>query len=114
MILTSPCRNEIIIPIVIIHQPQHGIVELTAPLEGLNHITVCCYCSVGGIGVEGTDVAGGIIYLADVLREIPAVGVPRAIFLNGERSGGCCLRRIPEDVPHKRCVYASEVTTSDL
>ena len=52
--------------IVIIHQSQLGIVELAAPLDGLRYVTCCGYCSVGGVGVEGADVAGLAVDFTDV------------------------------------------------
>jgi len=47
----------------------------------------------GGIGVGSGDGAGGGIELADILGEIPAVGVPGAVDLNGQRAGGDRLIR---------------------
>lgn len=44
--------------------------------------------AVGGVSVGGADVAGLAVDLADVLRQIPAVGEPCAVFLNGEGAGG--------------------------
>ena len=76
--------------------------ELAAPLDGLGCVTVGGYSSIGGVGVGGADVVVGIVEFADVFGEVPAVGVPRAVFLDGQRSGCYRLSRVPEDVPERR------------
>ena len=100
--------------VVIIHQPELGIVELTAPLDGLSYIALCGYGAIGGVGVGGADVAVGIVEFTDVFGEVPAVGVPGAVFLDGQRAGSRGLCRIPEDVPERRVCGAGEVAAGDL
>ena len=100
--------------VIIVHQSQLGIVELAAPLDGLGDVTFFGYGSVGGVGVEGADVAGLAVYLADVLCEIPAVGVPDAVFADGEGACGGGLGGVPEDVPKTRRGVAGEVAGGDL
>ena len=53
-------------PMIIVHQSHLGIIEFTTPLDGLRYVTFFGYGSVGGVGVEGADVAGLAVYLADV------------------------------------------------
>ena len=100
--------------IVVVGETELGIVELAAPLEGLCDVSVGGHFTIGGIGVGGGEVAVGGEELADVLCEIPAVGVPRAIFLDGEGAGGDRLGWIPEDVPEGGCAFGCQVTGGNL
>jgi len=86
-------------PEVVIHHAQLIIVELAAPLDGLNRASAGCDFAVGGAGIDGVDVAIRIEHLADVLCQIPAVAVPCPVFLDDQRAGGNGLRRIPRDEP---------------
>ena len=54
------------------------------------------------------------VYFADVLRQIPAVGVPGAVLLDSQRAGGDGLRGVPGDVPQRGVVAAGEVDTGNL
>ena len=74
--------------VVVVDETELGVVELAGPLDGLGYITFCRYLAVGGVGVGGADVAGGAVEFADVLGEIPAVGEPGAVLLEGQRAGG--------------------------
>ena len=58
--------------------------------NSLLYITFCRYLTVGGVGIGGADVAVLAVDFADVLRQVPAVGVPGGIPLDGQRarSGG--------------------------
>ena len=47
----------------------------------------------GCIGIGSRDGAGGGAELADILGEIPAVGVPGAVELDSQRTGGNRLIR---------------------
>ena len=100
--------------IVVVGETELGIVELAAPLEGLCDVSVGGHFTIGGIGVGGGEVAVGGEELADVLCEIPAVGVPRAIFLDGKRAGGDGLGRSPEEVPEVGGAFGCQVTGGDL
>ena len=42
----------------------------------------------GRVGVGGADVAGGTEDFADILRQIPAVGEPGAVFADGKGAVG--------------------------
>ena len=53
----------------------------------------------GGVGVGSGDGAVGGVEFADVLGEIPAVGVPGTVDLDSQRTGSDGLRRVPEDEP---------------
>ena len=83
-------------------------------MDGLSYVALCTYCAIGGVGVKGADVAGLAVYLADVLCEIPAVGVPDAVFADGEGACGGGLGGVPEDVPEGGGCCAREVSGGDL
>ena len=83
-------------------------------MEGLSYITFRGYCSEGGVGVEGADVAVGGVDFTDVLREIPAIGIPCAVFLDAKRTRSGGLGGIPEDVPEGGLPGAREVAGGDL
>lgn len=51
---------------------------------------------------------------ADVLCQIPAIGIPCAVDLNSQRAGGNGLCRIPCNMPQAGMVTACKVATSDL
>ena len=100
--------------VIVVDETEFGIVVLTAPLDSLLHITCGGYLPVGGVGIGGADVAGGAVELADVLRQIPAVGVPGAVLLDSQRAGGYGLRRGPGDIPQRGVVAAGEVDAGHL
>ena len=102
----------IIIPIVIIHQSQLFIVELATPLNRLGDVAGGGDGAIRGVGVGGADVAGGAEDLAHVFGEVEAVGVPGAVFLDGERAGGDGLGGIPRYQPQGGMIGAGEVATS--
>ena len=83
-------------------------------MDGLLHIAFCAHFAVGGVGVGGADVAGGAVDFADVLGQIPAVGVPGGVFLDGQRARGDGLGRVPGDEPERRMRGAREITAGDL
>jgi len=68
----------------------------------------------GGIGVGSGDGAGGGIELADILGEIPAVGVPGAVDLDSQRTGSNGFDGVPCDVPQGRVGSAGEVDAGNL
>ena len=53
--------------VVVVDEAEFGVVVLAAPLDGLGDVTLCCYLAVGGVGVEGADVAMLAVDFADVL-----------------------------------------------
>ena len=72
------------------------------------------YRAKGGVGVGGADVAGGAEDLAHVFGEVEAVGVPCAVFLDGERTGSDRLGGIPRYQPQGGMIGAGEVYTGNL
>ena len=71
----SPIRR-VVVAVVVIDQAELAVVVFAAPLDGLGDVAVGCHGAVGRVGVGRLDVAVRAEDLADVLREIPAVGVP--------------------------------------
>ena len=61
--------------VVVVDEGQLGVIELAAPLDGLGDIAGGDDWAVGGVGVGGADIAGGSEDFADILGEVPAVGV---------------------------------------
>ena len=100
--------------VVVVDEAEFGVVELAGPLDSLLYITFCRYLAVGGVGVGGADVAVLAVELADVLGEVPAVGVPGAVELDSQRTGGDGLSRIPGDIPQGGVVAAGEVDAGNL
>ena len=84
--------------VIVIDQAELGIIELAGPLDGLldtasrRTVGALAWQAIGGIDITAADVAGGAVYLTDILRQIPAVGVPGAVLLDGQRAGGDVLR----------------------
>ena len=76
--------------VVVVDQTELGVVELAGPLDGLLGVAGRRYLAIGGIGIGGADVAVLAVELADVLGEVPSIGVPGAVELDGQRtrSGG--------------------------
>ena len=100
--------------VVVVDEGEFVIMEFAAPLDGLGDIATGGYCSIGGVSVVCADVAVDAIDLADVFGQIPAVCVPCAVLLDGQRAGGYRLGGIPGDEPECRVVAAGEVTAGDL
>ena len=100
--------------VVVIDEGEFVIMEFAAPLDGLGDIATGGYCSIGGVSVVCADVAVLPVELADVFGQIPAVCVPCAVLLDGQRAGGYRLGGIPGDEPECRVVAAGEVTAGDL
>ena len=69
---------------------------------------------MGRICIAGSDITGGPKYFADVLGEIPAVGVPGAVFAysKGARCDG--LGGVPSEKPERRMGGTGEVATGNL
>ena len=69
---------------------------------------------VGRVSVSCTNVAGGTEYFADILRQIPAVSEPGAVFADGKGTRGNGLRGVPCEQPQARMAGAGEVAGGDL
>ena len=108
------CCRSIIIPPVVINQICFIIFILTTPLNGLGDVAGACYLAEGGVSIGGCNVTAGGIEFADVLGQVPAVGVPRAVNPNGQRAGSDGLGRIPGDEPECRMIAAGEVERGNL
>ncbi len=106
--------------VVVVDEAELAIEELAGPLYGLfdtasrRTVGALAWQAIGGIGIAGAKGAVGAVYLADVLGEIPAVGVPGGILLERQRAGGDGLRGVPGDVPQRGVVAAGEVDTDYL
>ena len=100
--------------VVIVHQTQLSIIVLAAPLDRLPAVTAFRYTTVRRVVVGGADVAGGAEDFADVFGEVPAVGVPGAVFADGKGARGDGLSGVPRDEPERGVGGAGEVTTGDL
>ena len=100
--------------VVVVDEGELGVVVLAAPLDRLGDIAVCCDFSVGGVGVGGAEVAVLAEDFADVLGEIPAVGVPGAVFADGQGARGNGLSRVPGEEPQAGVAGAGEVATCEL
>lgn len=68
----------------------------------------------GSVGIGGGDVAGGAVELADVLGEVPTVCMPSAADLDGQRTGGYGLGRVPGEQPQAGMMTTGEVHASNL
>ena len=88
--------------------------ELTTPLNWLGDVASGGYRAKGGVGVGGADVASGTEDFAHVFGEVEAVGVPGAVFLDGERTGSDRLGGIPRNQPQGGMIGAGEVYTGNL
>ena len=100
--------------IVVVDETEFDVVELAGPLYGLLYISVCRYLAVGRVGIGRAEIAGGAVYFADVLRQVPAVGVPCAVFLDGQRARGDILRGIPGNEPQAGVSGSGEVDAGNL
>ena len=68
----------------------------------------------GRVGVGGADVAGGTECFADILRQIPTVCEPRAVFADGKGTGGNGLGGVPGDEPESGVITTGEVAAGNL
>ena len=64
-----PAVCRIIVAVVVVNKAEFGIVVLAGPLDELGDVAFCRYLAVGGVGVEGADVAVLSVHFADVLRK---------------------------------------------
>ena len=68
----------------------------------------------GRVGVGGGDGAAGGVELADILGELPAVGVPGTVNLDSQRTCSDGRRGVPSDIPEGGVVAAGEVDAGNL
>ena len=80
----------------------------------LLNISIPITFTIRRVCVRGSDVAMLTIYLADVLCQIPAIGIPCAVLLDGKRTSSYRLRRIPGEEPQAGMITASEVAACNL
>ncbi len=109
-----PSVRGVEVAVVVVYQAELLVVELAAPAEGLGDVTGSRYSSVWRVSIGSADVARRPEHLADVLGQIPAVTIPRAVFLNRERARRRPLRRIPSNEPEAGMSIAGQIATSDL
>ena len=86
-------------PVVVVDQPQFFIVVFAAPLDGLGDVPFGGDFSVRRVGVDRPQITGFPEDFRDVLGQIPPVGVPGAVFADGQRARSLRLRRVPEQKP---------------
>ena len=91
-----------VVAVVVVNEVEFGVVNFGRPLEGLGNVTGSGDRAERSVRICCTDVAGGAEDFADVFREVVAVGEPRAVFLNRERTRSDRLRRGPGDEPQRR------------
>ena len=75
-----------VVAVIVVNEVELGIVIFRRPLEGLRDVAGSGDRAERGIGIRRADVAGRPEDLADVFREVVAVGEPRPVFLNRERT----------------------------
>ena len=103
-----------VVPVVVVNEVEFGIVMLRRPLEGLGDVAGFRYVPERSVAVRRSDVAGGTKDFADVFREVVAIGEPRAVLLNRERTRRRRLRRIPGDEPKRRMPGARAIHAGNL
>ena len=99
--------------VVVVDEGEFWVVVFAGPLDGLVD-------AAGGDGaVRGVVVGRGdgavrLVEFGDVLREVVAVGVPCAVFAEGEGARRYGLGRVPVEEPEGRGVAAREAEGRDL
>ena len=84
----APERGRVV-AVVVVNKVEFGIVELRRPLEWLsNAIVRFGNCTERSVGICCADVAGGTEELANVFRNVVAVGEPGAVFLYRKSRSG--------------------------
>ena len=87
----------VVVAEVVVDEAEVGVVDFAAPLDGLVYLTLSGNGAVGGVGVGGGELSFCGVEFADVFGEVPAIGVPGACLLDGQRAGGGGLGGVPED-----------------
>ena len=85
--------------VVVVDQPQFFIAVFAAPLDGLGDVPFGGGFSVRRVGVDRPQVTGFPEDFRDVPGQIPPIGVPGAVFADGQRARSLRLRRVPEQKP---------------
>ena len=87
-----------------------------SPLQLIGWVTspIAVTSPKGAVSVGCADVTGGAEDFTHVFGEVQAVGVPCAVFLDGQRTGGDALRGGLGDEPEGRMVTAGEVNAGNL
>ena len=83
-------------------------------MNWLSNVSFLRDAAVGHIIVGRADVAAGTEEFPHVLGDVKAVGVPRAVFLEGQRARGFSFRWVPGDQPQARVGTTRQVAASDL
>ena len=99
---------------VVVDEVEFGVVVLRGPLEGLGDVAGFRYVPEGSVGIRRADIAGGAEDFADIFGDVVAVGEPRAVFLNRERTRRRRLRRIPGDEPQRRMTGTRAIHAGNL
>ena len=86
-------------PVVVVDQPQFFIVVFAAPLDGLGDVPFGGDFSVRRVGIDRPQITGFPEDFRDVPGQIPPIGVPGAVFADGQRACSLRLRRVPEQEP---------------
>lgn len=112
-----PAVRGVQVTVVVIHEVCGRIIDLTAPLEGINGGQT----AAGGKGPEGGVVigggegaGGGVHELRDVFTEINAVEVELAPGQKSQRAGSCGFRGVPDDDVLNSGLRLHEVYRGDL
>ena len=85
--------------VVVVDKPKLITVVFAAPLDGLGNIPFGGDFSVRRVSVDCAQVTGFLEDFRDVPGQIPPVGVPGAVFADGQRARSLRLRRVPEQEP---------------
>ena len=91
-----------VVAVVVVDEVEFGIVDFRGPLEGLGNVAGGGNGAEGRVGIRRADVAVLTEDFADVFRDVVAVGKPRAVFLDCERTRRRRLRRVPGYKPQRR------------
>ena len=86
-------------PVVVVDKPKLITVVFAAPLDGLGDIPFGGDFSVRRVSVDCAQVTGFPEDFRDVPGQILPVGVPGAVFADGQRARSLRLRRVPEQEP---------------
>ena len=89
----------VVVPVVVVDQPKLIIAVFAAPLDGLGDVPFGGGFSVRRVGVGRTQVTGFPEDFRDVPGQIPPVGVPGAVFADGQRARSLRLCQILEQEP---------------
>ena len=95
-------------PLVVVDEAEFFVVVFAAPLAGPGDVPFGGDFSVRRVGIDRPQVIGFSEDFRDVPGQIPPVGVPGAVFADGQRARSLRLRRIPEQEPSEDsadCIY---------